>query len=1384
MSGPDQEKLGVELHARPSLDTISAIPIKKRRLFFSRSPSPPPETKSSLTVECGTTHNISLSLVQVPSLEASDIPTRLTASSDEGSSLESGFKILVNGGTSEAPKHEDPIEHDCNDCNEKLQSMASIAVEGENGSKDTVSDDKLVSLKGIEQLSAPVDHVDVPMENEILDAKNFSCQTPAAQLSGNTELQCKETFVKVHISESHSVRQAQLELQDPTSRKEKCVYDPQMKCFKSGPNTDSTQSCLDRSNWDLNTTMDTWEESMNVYLAVNHEGDGHDRSGFGGLPGRGRQPNLMPTSATKKKPYVSPPMIGEPKSLSSDHFLSLCTSPKSGGVCCNSENEACLDLRLKPSFMSESYFTYGTPFTLGNIDSLKETQFLGLSTMPSSSSVDPKFSLCGAVKPEPYHGCIQIEKRKTEITGSEAFGLKPIKSEPREIGEASRITISGVVNSASDAAIKLEPVEDKSEDCVAAKETRLSHISADDHNLVQNAKTPLEAFGTGITASNTKSDSFIKDVIMQIPEEYSHLHKYEVDSMAQVMQNEILINDKIGHRTMSAATSISQSEKGIFCEPKSLVIEPLVDEGRELLSIKQASTEGSEQADVLIKCQIEGQIMNLVSETCEQPHLPAESLCESFNSGTLVERIVDEKTEIDSSTSLSETDLKTVTVVETYANCDALQFNQAMNQSICMMEEQGDNECKTGSPHVMDGGMHAVHEKGGIDDHGYEDGEVKDGALLGANGGSHIRVEIKKAEGACSRGIVDVPVAMSSSHELVKHSIIESSEMSKDLGTVECANNIDPAIAADLQESSSVTGDSNRMKTSKITRKTPRDSLKKDKVLERKTKFDRDPTVRVVSIEKKADGSGIMENAGGRAKSSVPLSASEATKDFDRGCTGRIINLNSASSRKMKPIHERPLSSRVKRENPTDTLFNREKSHSRHSRDENPIEKSHKTENENRRGLAFGNHGSGPMHTRVSGGSGSSHFRFRNKLRPNQFGDRNCNNYMREQINDHNDFRYSRAINSAEVSRASGPDASVPCAGRISRKVTNELQSRAHMACRRHSPGNPEQMPVMRHPTNEVNPSRCMQRDAPDLVYVSQEKMNRTLPGEMLDPLRLHPHSQFERSDRIPAHRERLSLSPMHRRGPPQLTSPLCSPRSQAMSPSHWSPHGTSEGFNGQTEMMQCRTGTPIAMQESMRPTRQHFAEEILARRRGSAYGARLPDGMMEVISSREHDFPRSGRDFPRKIQRLDMNDPRQVPGEYFRTPFGHGQIHELDVDGECAIGRRCNEVHVPARYRQHCITGDDVENFSFHGHEEGPPRSYRYHAEGNQGFNEGGNSREFEGRFKNRLGNTSRRYRHIEQQQQQQQQQQQHEDGFRHQDGQGWNDSGFNNIRPKRRRY
>ncbi|XP_020597339.1 uncharacterized protein LOC110037102 [Phalaenopsis equestris] len=1383
MAGPDHDKLGLKHHATHFL-TISAIPIKKRRFIFPRSPSPPPETQSSPTVECNTTQNRSFSLVQVPSLEASDIPTSLAASRDEGSSVESGFKNLVSGDISAVSKHPDSIEHDCY---EKLQSMETIVVQGENGLKDTVSNDELFSLKVIDQHLAPVDHVGVPNQasaaqeisgntelrcngtfenvpNQTSAAQQISLNTElhcnetfenvpnqtsaAQQISGNTELHCNEAFENVQISDSPSVRQAQLELQDPSSWKETYAHDPQKKIFTSGPNTDSAQSCLDRSNWDLNMTMDAWEGSMND-LEPNNAGDGEDRS----LLGRGPQPNLLGASATNKKPNASPPRICGPRSLSSNCFRSLCTSSKSGGACYNFDTEACLDLHLKPSFMSESYTTRETTFTLGNFDSLKETQFLGLSTMPLSSFADSKFSLCGAVKPEPYHESIELEEMKTEIAGSGAFGLKPIKSEPCEIGGASRITISGVVNSASDAAMKPETVEDESQDSVSAKETRLPHTSAHDHSLLQSANTPLEAVGTGTIALNTKSDSLIKDAIMQIPGDYSHLHKYEAVGFTEIEPDEVHSNDKVCHRTMSAAASTAQSEKGVFCETISSVVESLVYEGRELISSKQASNEGTENADLLITCEIEGQIMNLVSEACQQPHIAAESLRESFNAGTLKESSIDQKAKIDSHVSFSETDSKTVTVVETRANCDVLESNQSQTPSICMVEEQVDNECKAGSPHVLDVVMQEAHEKGGIDDHGYEDGEVKDGALLCANVDSSFTVKIKQGEASCPRGIVDIPVAMSSPHELVKHSITETCMMPKDPRTVDIASTIDPALAADLQESSSVTGDSDKMRTSRTTRKTPRDSLKRDKISERKTRSDRDPTLRVVGIEKKADGSGVIENAGGRAKSFVSPSANETIEEaIDRVRTGRIINLNSASSRKMKPIHERPLSSRVKRGNPAEKFFKRENYHPGHIRDENHSEKFRKTENE-RRGLACGNRGSGSIHSRVRGGSDYSPLKFRDKQRSNQFVDRNCDpNYMQEQINGHSDFRYSRAINSAAISMASGSDASAPSVGRISRKITSELQTRGQMACRRHSPAVPEEIQVMRHPASEVNPSRRLQRDAHDLLYVTQEKMNRPVPGEMLDTLRPRPHSQFERTDRITSHRERVSLSPVHRRGPPQLPS-MRSPRSQDMSPSHWSPHSPSEGFNG-----------------------QHYAEEIMARRRGSAYGDRLPDGMMEAISSREHNFSRSGREFPRKIQRLDMNDPRQVPGECYRMPFGHGQIHELGVDGEYAVGRRCNEMHAPARYREHCILDDDVENFSFHG-EESPPRPYRYHAEGNEGFNEGGNSREFEGRFKNRLGNTSRRYRHIEEQQQ-------HEDGFRHQEGQGWNDSGFNNIRPKRRRY
>lgn len=1194
MSSLDEEKLGVKLHTGPFRDTFFTVPIKKRHLFFPRSPSPPPETQSLPTID----------------YETGDPPTNLT---DKGSH-----------DISEAPKHHDLIRDDCNDRKQV-----------ESGLQDTFSDEKLVSFKGIEGSSELVSRGDLAMEEENLDSKNNSDEAFASEkISGDS------SFEKLH--NRGSVRREQLELHDPCLwNKEKLdAHDLQKINVLSGSNTVSTQSSLHRSRWDLNMTMDAWEESPSDSATKNPECDGNGGPGFSSLFGR----NRPSACSTREESDASPPKFCEPNNLSNDTFLSLHTSPKSGPRVYNSEAEAYLDLCLKPSFIPKSNFSYKNLFNVGTLDSLK---CLSLSVNPSSTPETKKY-ICGAVKSQTHVG---IQERKAET-----FILKPIKSESCEIGEASRIIAPGLVNSASVAAIKEEPVEDRdqSQDHSMAKETRDSHLRSYGHNLLESAK---------FMDSNAKPDSHMKDGILQTPRECPKQLKCEVDSMVQVMQD--------------------------------------ADKGSKSISINQSSNEGSEHADLFIKHQSEeGQNMNLQNESWEDDKTA--NLQEELSiSGTLAENAADEKSEAVSRLSLSETDSKTELGAETYLNADVIECIQTCKDlSFPFEEEECDNECDPDSPHAIDGVIGAVFEKGEVDSRGFEDGELRDEASLRANAGSHLVDAIEKSDDICSRG-PDDSAAVSSLPERGKHLAVESPEMSKDPGTVECVNNADPSVAADLQESSSVTGDSGRREMGRTTRKMPRDSLRKDKMSEWKTKFDRDPTI--VNIDKKGDGSGAAENCGGHIESSFPLSSDSKRDAFTGGCSGRIINLNSASSRNMKRIHESSLSSRIEREKSADKSFKRQKYRFGRSRDGDPSVRYHKIGNDKQRGLACGRRRSGSVHMRVKGGSNLSPSRVRDERQLNQFGGRNFDlNYTRDQMHVHDDFRYSRPIPPSEVSMNSMMDASIP--RRISRKVSDH--------------------------TGEVHS---------ELGYVSQPKSRRTMPD------RAQSH------DRIPAHRERLSLSP----------------RSRGMSPSHWPPHTAPEGFSGQTDMVQCRSGAPAVMQESMRSTcQQRLTEEIFGRRRVSGHGSRPHEDMMEAGSSREHDFPR--KDFSHKIY------PRQITDEYYGPSFARGQIRELPVGRESAVRRRYGEACDPVRYRQRCIGND--EDFSFHV-EGCPPRSYGYHGEGHQGFNRGGCSSKVGGRFKNRLGNPSKRYRGMEQEQ--------HDaDGFRHLAELGWNDSGFNNERPRNSRY
>ncbi|CAJ1977746.1 unnamed protein product [Sphenostylis stenocarpa] len=512
----------------------------------------------------------------------------------------------------------------------------------------------------------------------------------------------------------------------------------------------------------------------------------------------------------------------------------------------------------------------------------------------------------------------------------------------------------------------------------------------------------------------------------------------------------------------------------------------------------------------------------------------------------------------------------------------------------------------------------------------------------------------------------------------------------------------------------------------------------------------------------------------------VSANANDASKDANSGGNpGRIIDLSratcSSSPGKTRPISGRSLSSRSGRDVLSDTLDG-DKLH--RGRDEVYIDGPHKFSRERHNDMS-------PRNSRLNFGRGRGRLNSRlDSVRSEWESDRE---FSGEFYNGPNQFRgprpkYSSAFADTDLEYNNvAPDGLYVGNGRLGRKPLNDG---SYIAPRRRSPGGRDDIQIGHRNPRNISPNRCI-GDGSDLVGVRHnDKFMRGMPEDNMDAMFTRPQT-FEGMDGRFTRGSR-NFSSMQRRGLPRIRSksPI---RSRSRSPGPWSsprrrsPRRRSpDGFGGHPELTHRRS--PFYRVDRMRsPDRPVFPAERVVRRHGSpSFMSRPSNDMRDIDSARDHGHPRSGRILIRN-RRFDVVDPRDRADnddDYFGGPMHSGRLLELSGEGNGEDRRRFGERRGPVRSFRPPYNNNVGENF--HLNAEDGHRHYRFCSDDSDFHERGGNNireRDFDRRIKGRAANVPpRRTRNMDEQ----------EENFRHGGGgQVWSDDSFDDIsRVKRKRF
>ncbi|XP_008776235.2 uncharacterized protein LOC103696399 [Phoenix dactylifera] len=1338
MQNSDDEKLGVNPHGKQDSDLISGIPIKKRPLILAQSPPPPPQTPSSRDNDCGK-----------PQKNLHCLGTKPAVSETDGLPA-SGTDFTVKGSSSESISDTNIV------ANQEGRSGLSHHEEGLNMAP---SSDKGTCAGSTLQLSTLKELLDLPVSERSTGGVFVPSDKSAFhRVLGNTAFQMtlKGPFTlsnDAQTSERSSAKLEKLEIccDHSSADKQQCL---QSRCSSAEAKGDSAFPYSNRSNWDLNTTMDTWEGSLND---PNHETGGYEA----GL-----------VSTFSRESNWTDETLGNCQHLNVEHLMSSNSLLPINEL----HNSApCLSSQCKSVSNSEYCTTSGAACPSVRLNSITEMPLPSSLVKPIPPTCNSKLPTCGAVKAEPCDESSDSDARKVETSYMKAAGCKDVKTEQcKRLGDAVKATGDGDLKSACKVAVKSKPLENQTQQNLGRWNEKSFKIG-----LNYNFLTP------GSTDMSQRESEYFNEASSLISESQvlSTNHDGSELPLGCIPPN---VKENVGGATehsvqtlnlhnympcnggeIPISTGLPQNAGGIVNKCSNMFSEAHISGAEDLKSAKEAWETAEAKSNGTVKV-----IAQLRCSDGVSYHSSESTVADELHAGLHGNSKVDEVQEVKIAVSAE------------------------------IKEESHDNKYKADSSCHDTGAINIVRNQSGkIDD--YEDGEVMDAALHCGFEGSCEEGKEKQVNATSDADPIhhlDVSIMMPSSADVQENRIENLDKLNNVQGTEEgdvglCDDRNDDGInkttnAHEFAAVGGVISGSSEKRLIKTISNNCWDQSKRDKDPETKSPSDgslhagtikegsRGEIVR--QLEKNSRGSDSLQ-----AKASV-LSKTESDKNVDGikhvgSNRGRIIDLKSAgdglASGKPKSLADKPLSSLPVREDAIGKLRRQDKSHYWGSRDENGIDRSRKFESKKNYEWLVAKHGSDFRRIRS---------KERNEIRSSHDERNSDPGHLLEQVNSSSGYRFPGPRYASEVvSRGS-----IGNAGRMARKpISDEFQTSSHMRYKRRSPGERGREPVgiqmihHLHPMRGISPSRRIGRDVPDFELLAREEnLLRNLPNDMVKPpFLLHPHSQYEQAEGTVNRRVRRSLSPIRQGGSkhrPHMFSEI-SPMSDMRSLHQWSPcRRSSDVLDGHPELIRCRS-PPVVGLGGMRPPHQHayFMEDMMVREQGSPpYVARLPGDMVDIGPSREHDYRRSVRHPSRNFRRFELIDSCEIADEELCSPLLRRQFHEPAGDDDYSADRRkYEERHEPVRSTRHhfSIRDDNSVNFDFHA--ENDLRNFRHCREANEQVPERGSLGNFDRNIRNRLGNAFSRLRGVEEPQ----------DNYRyHEEPRRRHDASYSNGRPKRRRF